>query len=575
MTTDTITNAGVLPAGQTTSKPRFATILLGTSMFMTGAAGLVTEYILSTVSTYILGNSIEQFSVVIALMLLMMGIAAWAQQFMSDKFLIEKFIILEVLLALIAGFAPLGIYMAFGYMDSHFALLHYTVVSAIGFMIGFEIPLVMRINRVYSRTLGTNISNVFAPDYVGSFFGMVLWVTVLLKYFPLTESSFMVAGSNFAIAILTFTYFMKHGLVRHKISMLVLIAIAVGAMFMGYSQNRSWSMTLEQKLYDDKIVFATTTKYQRLVMTKSKYGQADEYRFYINGNLQFSSVDEEIYHEQLIHPVMSLVPDHRRVLVLGGGDGLALRELLKYDEVEEILLVDLDPAMTEFCGSNEIMRKLNGDSLLDSRVQTSLGRGVTPGGFSSLFMETDKKDQYGDMETELIADVQIMNVDADKFLSNTTGRWNVIIVDLPDPNSVELAKLYSKEFYQKLRRVLAERGMLVIQSTSPYHAKEAYLCIQRSLEAAGFGSVPYHDNVPSFGDWGFILGWRDQRTQEQVKRQIDRIEFSVETRYLTPEIFQKALVFGKGWLQAEFTHINTMMRPVLLEFYLHEAWKDE
>lgn len=559
-------------------KPKFASFLLALSMFVTGAAGLVYEYIMSTVSTYILGNSIEQFSVTIALMLFMMGLGSYLQKFVNEDYLIEKFIFLEVFISLVGGFAPIAIYAAFGTMEQHFNLVHYAFICSIGLMIGFEIPIVMRFNQKFSDTLKVNIAIIYGLDYLGSFVGALLWSYYLLRKFPLTEISFMFAGANIFVALITLGYFSQYEFVKKKNISWVAVLLSVIALMYGYGHNRDWNTILEQKLYEDPIVFSETTKYQRLVMTRRN--DIQEYRFYINGNLQFSSADEAIYHEQLVHPVMSLTPNHKKVLILGGGDGMALREVLKYKNVELVTLVDLDSDMVRFCASDKTLRSLNKDSFADARVGVLKSGAVADSGIRPLYQESDKEKKAKNHKKSLpviekVGYVHVVNIDADKFVGEIKGVWNVIIVDFPDPNAIELAKLYSKEFYLKLRRILSEDGMIVIQSTSPYHAKEAYLCILRTVGAAGFLSMPYHDNVPSFGDWGWIMAWKSQLPKDLVEDRIAKMDISVETRYITPDVFKGSLNFGKGMLASRYDDVNTLMYPTLLDKYVRESWKIE
>lgn len=451
--------------------PRFAKFLLALVMFMTGACGLVFEYIMSTVSTYILGNSIEQFSITIALMLLMMGVSGYVQKFLSDENLVEKFIFVEVLIALIGGFAPIGIYAAFGTMENHFNLIHYFFVCSIGALIGLEIPLVMRFNQKFSKTLGVNIATIYGPDYIGSFLGALIWSFYLLRKFPLTEIGFILAGANIVVALLTLLYFSKHDFVNHKKLSLAAVITASILLVFGYTQNGKWNVSLQQKLYEDPIVFSKTTKYQVLTMTHRK--DIGEYRFYINGHLQFSSADEFIYHEQLVHPVMSIVPDHKKVLVLGGGDGMALREVLKHDDVESVTLVDLDADMVKFCATDKNLTRLNRDSFASAKVKVRTASAVTTDGTTRpIYIENDKvklkkmHDKYvAKPELEKVASVSVVNIDADKFVGEIGEKYNVVIIDFPDPNAIELTKLYSKEFFIKVKRILSENGMIVIQST--------------------------------------------------------------------------------------------------------------
>ncbi len=549
----------------------FATFFLAISMLATGASGLVTEYVLSTVSTYILGNSIEQFSIIIALMLLMMGLASWVQKFVSDNHLIEKFILVEILLAILGGFAPIALYFSYGILEDHFLLVQYFFVLSIGFLIGFEIPLILRINETFTKTLRANVAVISAADYIGSFFGAWIWIKILLKNFPLTEIGFILAIVNFSVAVITCLYFMKHGLIKYKKISIILFILIFALLWNGYHNNRKWSFNAEQKLYEDKIVFAHTTKYQHLVMTYSK--TLKEYRFYINGNLQFSSLDEKIYHEQLVHPVMALAPFHKNVLILGGGDGMALREVLKYSDVENVMLVDLDKDMVDFCANNEIMKRLNEDSFKNTKVKIINPKGVKfADELKTLYQNTGKEENKREV-VEKIAKVKIINIDADKFIQFSEQKWDIVIVDFPDPNSIELSKLYSYSFYKKLFKIVAKDGMIAVQSTSPYHAKEAYLCIGRTLNAADFKTIPYHDNVPSFGDWGWFIGYKNHIPIEMINEKIEALHsFEIETEYLTPEVFKKSRVFGKKGLSSKYKDISTLMFPVIMERYIHESW---
>lgn len=546
-------------------------------MFFTGACGLVSEYALGAVSSYILGNSIEQMCMTIAVMMLMMAAGSYIQVVFKRN-LVETFIRIELAIAVIGGYAPLAMYAAFGFLDHHFILVQYLFICSMGLLIGLEIPVVLRINQEYSRSLGINVANVYGPDYIGAFVGAVIWVYYLLRNFPITEISFIMAAVNLFVATITFLYFISLGLVKKKGSILVLIVLTFAALAYGFKHNRLWNTVLEQRLYDDKIISSILTRYQQLVMTYR--AASDEYRLYINGNLQFSSEDEAIYHEQLVRPVMGLVPDHARVLILGGGDGMALREVLQYPDVRQVTLVDIDPDMVAFARTHPVMTRLNNHAFRDARVSVLPAEGVRADGLRHVYQETGEtlrnEDGTTRPETVKTATVHILHLDADKFIETVRGKYNVIIVDFPDPSSIELSKLYSREFYLKLKHVLADRGMAVIQSTSPYHAREAFLCVKRTVASAGFSVIPYHDNVPSFGDWGWLLIWKtSSMTGDALEHRIDTLDTGNGTRYLTPDVFRSAMVFGKGRLESKHREINTLMRPVLLDLYTREGWKIE
>ena len=565
---------------------RLATWLLGLSIFATGFCGLVSEFLISTVSSYILGNSIEQFSVIIALMMAMMGVAGVLQRFFPDRRLVEQFIAVEMLLALLGGFAPILIYAAYGWLETHFLLVLYTTAGGVGFLIGFELPLVLRINAALGRTLPSNLAVMLSLDYIGGFVGALVWTRYLLRELPLTESSFLIAGVNFAVASVTFLYFTRAARRAQDEAAAVVyagpgagfvwvgIVVVAALLATGYVQNREWSLDLEQRLYDERIVFSETTRYQRIVITEDSL--TGEQRLFLNGNLQLSSNDEAIYHEQLVHPAMALAERRARVLILGGGDGLALREVLLHRDVRSVTLVDLDPRMTELAATNAQLVALNRGAFADARVQTLPASGVGGKGTRPVFMKTDRLDSDEFPIHDRVATVDVVNIDADRFVEAIPGLWDVVLIDFPDPNSVELAKLYSREFYRKLRHVLAPDSVIALQATSPYHSREAFLCILRTLESAGFTALPYHDDVPSFGSWGWILATAGRETPEELRaRAVAIASFPASTRYLTPDVFKSSLVFGKARLESQYDEVNTLMRPILLDLYLHASWLAE
>ncbi len=547
------------------------TALLLLSMFATGFSGLVFESILATVSSYTLGNSAEQWSIVLGLMMLMMGVGGLVQTKLSNEGLVTKFIAVETLLAIIGGFAPIATYAAYGTLEHSFALIHYGLIASIGFLIGFEIPLVMRINEEYTPALKKNVGWTFGLDYIGGFCGAIAYSFYFLRTFPLPESSFIIAGINLLIAIITGLYFWNKQSRRQIVFTAASLATVLLALATGFTQNRQWEMDLQQRLYDDPIVWNQTTQFQQLVLTRDTTRKPTEYRLFINGNVQFSSRDEVRYHEQLVHPVMHMAPRHSKVLVLGGGDGLAVRELVKYPNITDITLVDLDPAMVQFAQTHEVMRQLNHNAFADARVTTIAGQGVTAGEVERIYQQEWQSFPRPSSTAVPIANVHVLHVDADKFVETGAALYDVIIIDLPDPNSVELAKLYSKEFFLKLKRVLAPNGLFAIQSTSPLHAKYAFLCIRDTIEAAGFATLPYHDYIPSFGDWGWIIGGRHA---DQLKAADAVDALTVQTAYLTPQKFQAARVFGIGELDSPDVLVNTLMQPRLLDIYLNHSWQE-
>lgn len=263
-------SAGSPSLTRRSASPRVATLLLGLSMGFTGASGLVNEYVLSTTATYLLGGSIEQFSVTIASMMLAMGAAGWLQRFLPDTALPEQFILVETLLAVLAAFAPLACFAVFATAREHFVIAQFAFVIAIGLLVGLEIPLILRINARYANSLRSNLAAVLSLDYVGAFAGAMVWTFWLLRSFPITEISFLVAGANFAVAIVTFAWFAAHGLVRRPRSLLALALVCAMAVGGGYLWARDWTLAIEQHLYRDPIVLSRTTRFQHMVLTEAR-----------------------------------------------------------------------------------------------------------------------------------------------------------------------------------------------------------------------------------------------------------------------------------------------------------------
>ena len=540
-------------------------------MFASGACGIILEYIQASLASMILGNSFEQWAMVIGLMMFWMGFGSLIQAHIPKRHLIPTFIAVETALALVGGFSPTLTYISYGY-TSHYGLVLYFFVSFIGIMIGLEIPVIIRINNDFSKELSTNLGNILSADYLGSLVGSLIFVYLILRFIPITEAAFITAGMNFLLAFVTFVYFSKKRLIRRGIVTPVIMFITCCAVIYGYRENREWQIKIEQPLYDDPIVLSQTTQFQHIAITH--YKPFDDIRLFLNGNLQLSSTDEARYHESMVHPIMNLVPVRSRVLILGGGDGCALREVLKYPDVKEVLLVDLDPEMTRLAATHPLLTRVNGNAFQDSRLSVLTKQGVSEGIDRQVYMDRSERKQWPDSSrsAQKLASVKVMNVDADKYLSRISGYWDVIIVDMPDPSTPELAKLYTSQFYKKIKRHLSVHGMMVAQGTSPYLAKETFLCIGRTIESAGLTTLPFHENVPSFGDWGWFLAWHPEINSEKVMKRIEKMSFPVETRFLTPDVFKRQLIFGKNELISQNTEINTLLNPVLLSLYNHESW---
>ncbi|MCG8549789.1 MAG: spermidine synthase, partial [Desulfobacterales bacterium] len=298
------------PSGRSRLNP--ASALLCLCMFASGACGIILEYIQASLASMILGNAFEQWAMVIGLMMFWMGFGSLIQAQISKKRLVHTFIGIEIALALAGGYSPTLTYLSYGY-TSHYSLVLYFFVSVIGILIGLEIPVIIRINNDFSKELSTNLGNILSADYIGSLAGALIYVFILLRFFPITEAAFLTAGMNFLLALITFVYFTRKQIIPRNIPLLVIMAATCVAVIFGFMNNRRWQLTNEQALYDDPIVYSKTSQYQHIVMTHFK--PLDEIRLFLNGNLQLCSTDEARYHESLVHPAMALAPVRKRVLI--------------------------------------------------------------------------------------------------------------------------------------------------------------------------------------------------------------------------------------------------------------------
>lgn len=540
--------------------------ILYVSIFVTGGCGLAYEYTLSKIASDILGNSVRQWAIIIAVMMFFMGIGSELQKYIRNQKLLDKFILAELALGLLGGFGPIVLLASYGQWQSHYIIIQYFFICSIGLLIGFEIPLLTRINEKYNDVLGSNLGNVLKMDYIGSLFGALLWVFVLPKFFTLIEMAFVLGFLNIFVAGITILVLQKS--LFHFKSLVALLCLSMALIGFGFVNSSQWTSYSEQHLYRDKIVHSQTTPYQHIVLTESPLGDLS---CYINGHLQFNSFDEHIYHEVLVHPTLNMLNKPQRALVLGGGDGMAVRELLKYEHIQEIVLVDLDSSMTNLAQNNPLFVKVNQGALKNAKVRKIKNRALIPSGYAPLILGNQKRPYSQDFQE--VKQLKVINVDAIAFLEQIPGLFDVIILDFPDPHSIELAKLYSKGFYHLLEKHLSPRGLFIQQSTSPIFAKEAFLSIGRTIQAASFNAIPIHQNVPTFGEWGFwIAGRQEEWNYEQLKMKLQSITtLPTRLKFLTPELTRNLLHFGKEQLDTREEKVTTISQAAVYDYYL-EGW---
>jgi spermidine synthase len=488
------------------------------SVFVIAACGLVYELIAGAAASYLLGDSVTQFSLVIGAYLAAMGVGSYLSRFVR-KGLVARFFEIELAIAVLGGISAATMFLAFAHIPGSFKLVLFGFVVAIGVLVGLEIPLVMRIlrDRLGFRDL---VASVLSFDYLGALAVSVAFPLLLAPHLGLIRTAFLFGLMNALVALWALYLF------RAQLAPLALRAVQTGAVLLllaaGLAGSDRLTTLAEEGLYADQIVYARSTKYQRIVVTKWR----EDVRLFLNGNLQFSSRDEYRYHEALVHPALAALPAARRVLVLGGGDGLAVREILRYPRVESVTLVDLDPEMTRLFAAAPLLRALNHDALLSPKVK-------------------------------------VVNADAFKWLEDSGEYFDLIVVDFPDPSNYSLGKLYTTAFYQLLERRLAARGLAVIQSTSPLYARKSFWCVVTTIEAAGLKATPYHALVPSFGEWGFVVASREPYAPPAAYEQ--------EMRFLAPELHPALFAFPKDMARVP-TAVNRLNNQVLVQYYEAE-WK--
>lgn len=487
-------------------------LLMLTTLIISGCS-MVYELIISAVSSYLVGDSTLQYSITIGLYMCALGLGSFLSKFLRRD-LWCWLARVEIGIGVIGGLSSLALFLANLYLESY-ALVMYVEIILIGTLAGLEIPLLTRIIQEDSKELRVTLSSIFSFDYIGGLIGSIAFPMLLLPHLGYFATAFLAGACNlFCAVLICFSYRKKirKGTPYRIISVCLLVCMAVGMLF-----AENISRTIEGGLYRDDVILVEQTSYQKIVVTRHK----DDMRLYIDGNCQFSSADEYRYHEGLVHVPMAYAGERAHILVLGGGDGLALRELLKYDEVEDILLIDLDSEMTRLCAENPQIAALNGGSLRDPRVT-------------------------------------IENMDAYEYLEHSDRIFDVILVDLPDPNNEALAKLYTNVFYRLCANHLADTGILNVQSTSPYYAPKAFWCIGRTMESEGLQVEPFHMQVPAFGDWGFNMAGKQTLSQKH--------ELPADTRFLTAENLPALFAFGKDETDRE-VQVNRLTKPVLIQYY--------
>jgi spermidine synthase len=492
-------SAEAVPAAASAAHPRArpapAEVALLASVFVVAACGLVYELAAGALASYLLGDSVLQFSTIIGTYLFAMGLGSWLSR-LVERQLIAQFLRIELLVGFIGGLMPAALFAAYNLLPYHggqggglpFRVLLYGCVLLVGMLVGLEIPLVMRILKkqfAERYALRELVSEVLTFDYLGALAVAVAFPLLFVPHLGLVRTGLFFGLLNAAVAVWALLLF-RGDLRRFKAHALacaaVVVVLAVAMVFAG--RLTTWA---EDQFYGEGIVLRESSDYQRIVVTQTggaiagngANGGNGGLRLFLNGNLQFHSRDEYRYHEALVHPAMAAHGAPKRVLVLGGGDGLAVREVLRYASVQQVTLVELDPHMTRLFSTHAALAALNGHALTDARVRIV------------------HADAFTWLETQARA-----------IEAGSESPYDIVIADFPDPSNYALGKLYTTSFYQRVDQVLNAAGWIVVQTTSPLIARRSFWTVVTTLEAVGYATLPYHAHVPSFGEWGFVLAGR-------------------------------------------------------------------
>lgn len=492
-------------------------ILLLFAVFVIATCGLIYELIAGTLASYLLGDSVTQFSTIIGVYLFSMGVGSFFSKYV-EKELLAWFVKIEILVGLVGGTSSSILFLVFDKVAS-FRIILYFLIGLTGVLVGLEIPLLMRVLEKSKFEFKEIVSKVFTFDYIGALLASVLFPLLFVPYMGLIRTSFFFGVFNTIVALIVCYQFSDE--LKHKISLKisawsVLVLLVIG--FVLSDKIMSWS---ESMAYQDKIIFAKSSHYQRIILTRNKR----ELKLFLNGNLQFSSTDEYRYHEALVHPGMASRQAIKKVLILGGGDGLAVRELLKYPQIQHITLVDLDTYMTDLFKKNPLLTSLNQGSLTNPKVK-------------------------------------VINTDAFQWARNTNEQFDFVVIDFPDPSNFSVGKLYTNTFYREVSKLMSNEAILVVQSTSPYVAPKSFWCVNKTLQSVGLQTQPYHCYVPSFGEWGYVLASKSAFHVAEM--------YVPNLKFLTKDSFKQMAYFPKD-MQTVQTETNKLNNQILVH-YFEEEW---
>ncbi|MBC9729811.1 polyamine aminopropyltransferase [Streptomyces sp. TRM68367] len=474
-------------------RPATGRFLVLACVFVCAACGLVYELELVAHASYLTGDSVTQTSVVLSVMVFAMGIGSLAAKRLR-RLAAAAFGAVEALLALVGGCSAMTLYAVFAWTGDWGGLwadgprwLLVAFSLAIGLLIGAEVPLLMElIQRIRRQDAGGAVADLFAADYVGALVGGLAFPFLLLPFLGQLTGA-LVTGTVNVIAGGALVLGLFHRDLSRRARRLLLAANVTVVALLGSAAVLvdDFERAARHAVYGQNVRVALQTGVQEVVLTGGSGGRPLD--LYLDGRLRVGGRDERHYHEALVHPAMN--GPHARVLVLGGGDGLTAREVLRHPGVRRVDIVELDPGLVRLARSDPALSALNGHVYDDPRVHVTIAdafrrlRGAPP------------------------------------------AAYDVVISDLPDPGITASTKLYSQEFYGLAGRVLADGGRLAVHAGPVAARPRVYWTVESTLRAAGFRTAPYRVNGHDTGfpadpdraaastdhatrDWGYLLAAR-------------------------------------------------------------------
>ncbi|SMQ17831.1 spermidine synthase [Streptomyces sp. Ag82_O1-12] len=473
-------------------RPGTGRFLVLAGVFVCAACGLVYELELVALASYLMGDSVTQASVVLSVMVFAMGIGSLAAKRLR-RLAAAGFGAVEAALALVGGCSAMALYAVFAWTGdwggmwangSRCLLVAFSL--AIGLLIGAEVPLLMElIQRIRRQDAGGAVADLFAADYVGALVGGLAFPFLLLPFLGQLTGTLLTGAVNTVVGGALVLGLFRRDLTRRARwllligNCLVLAVLASAAVLVD-----DFERAARQAMYGQDVRVALQTDVQEVVLAGGTDGRPLD--IYFDGRLRVSGRDEPRFHEALVHPAMT--GPHARVLILGGGDGLAVREVLRHSGVDRVDVVERDAEVVRLARTDPALSALNEHAFGDPRVR-------------------------------------VTTADAFGWLRGATpAAYDVVVSDLPDPGITESTKLYSQEFYGLARRVLAPGGRLVVHAGPVASGPRVYWTVEATVRAAGLRTAPYGTEDRRAGgagpdrppaeraraprDWGFVLAAR-------------------------------------------------------------------